>query len=47
VAIQIGQTRWLMFAQKTTTVPMPLLAMLVFCLTVLFISFGLFALTPK
>lgn len=41
-ATQIGHTRWLMFEQKTTPVPMPLLAILVFWLTALFISFGMF-----
>ncbi|MGO9519859.1 MAG: hypothetical protein ACLPND_22710 [Candidatus Korobacteraceae bacterium] len=43
LAIQMGQTRWLMFAQTNVSVPMPLLEIMVFWLTVLFISFGLFA----
>ena len=43
LAIQLGQTRWLMFAQQSVSVPMPLLEILVFWLTMLFISFGLFA----
>ncbi len=42
MAIKIGQTRSLMFAQKSSSIPMPLLAILVFWLTLLFISFGLF-----
>ncbi len=42
VAIKLGQTRSLMNAQKTSSVPMPLLAVLVFWLTLLFVSFGLF-----
>ena len=42
MAIKIGQTRSLMFAQKASTVPVPLLAVLVFWLTLLFMSFGLF-----
>src|SRR5271157_6540290 len=42
MAVQIGQTRSLMFAQRTSSVPMPLLAVLVFWLTLLFMSFGLF-----
>jgi len=42
LAIKLGQTRWLVFAQKSSSVPMPLLAMLVFWLILLFISFGLF-----
>jgi hypothetical protein len=43
LAIQMGQTRWLMFAQNTIPVPKLLLVMLIFWLTVLFISFGIFA----
>ena len=42
LAIRIGQTRWLMFEQRTSSVPIPVLAMLVFWLTLLFTSFGLF-----
>jgi hypothetical protein len=42
VAIKLGQTRSLMFAQKASAVPMPLVAMLTFWLTLLFMSFGLF-----
>ena len=42
MAIKIGQTRSLMFAQKASSVPMPLLAVLVFWLILLFMSFGLF-----
>jgi Kef-type K+ transport system membrane component KefB len=40
--IKLGQTRTLMVAQKTSSVPMPLLTVLVFWLTLLFMSFGLF-----
>lgn len=43
IAIDIGKTRWLMYEQATTTVSMPLLVVLVLWLTVIFISFGLFA----
>ena len=43
IAMGIGQTRWLMFTQGTTSISMPLLIVLVFWLTALFISFGLFA----
>jgi predicted membrane protein len=42
MAIKIGQTRSLMFAQRTSSVPMPLLAVLLFWLILLFVSFGLF-----
>jgi len=44
-AIDIGQTRWLMFAQKTSAVPLPFLIVVLFWLTITFISFGLYA--PK
>jgi hypothetical protein len=42
LATKLGQTRWLMYAQKASSVPMPLLAILVFWLTLLFLSFALF-----
>jgi hypothetical protein len=42
VALGLAQTRSLMIAQKTSSVPLPLLAVLVFWLTLLFMSFGLF-----
>lgn len=42
MAIKLGQTRSLMVAQEASSVPMPLLAILVFWLVLLFISFGLF-----
>jgi len=40
--IQLAQIRWLLYAQKASSVPTPLLAMLIFWLTLLFTSFGLF-----
>jgi hypothetical protein len=43
LAIQMGQVRWLMFAQNSIPVPKVLLLVLIFWLTVLFFSFGLFA----
>jgi len=43
IAVDIGKTRWLMYAQQATSVSMPLLVVLVIWLTVIFISFGLFA----
>lgn len=43
MAIALGQTRWLMAAQQTTSVSKPFLVVLVFWLAVLFISFGLYA----
>ncbi len=41
--IQLGQTRWLMYAQSTVPFPRFLLVMLIAWLTVLFVSFGMFA----
>jgi hypothetical protein len=43
LAVDIGKTRWLMYAQGTGTVSLPLLMVLVVWLTVIFVSFGLFA----
>jgi hypothetical protein len=43
IAVDVGKTRWLMYAQQATSVSMPLLIVLVLWLTVIFISFGLFA----
>ena len=43
IAVDIAKTRWLMYAQQVTSVSMPLLVVLVLWLTVIFISFGLFA----
>lgn len=42
-AIQIGHIRWLMFEQRSVPLPWQLLATLIFWLSGLFISFGLFA----
>lgn len=43
IAMDLGKTRWLMFEQGTSSVSVPLLAALIFWLTVLFCSFGLLA----
>jgi hypothetical protein len=43
ITISLGQTRWLMYEQAGAAVSMPLLVVVVFWLTALFISFGLFA----
>jgi hypothetical protein len=43
MAIDLGKLRWLMFEQGNTSVSLPLLAVLVFWLVIVFISFGLFA----
>jgi hypothetical protein len=42
-ATDTAQTRWLLFAQKGNSVPAPFLIVVVFWLSVLFISFSLFA----
>ena len=42
LAIQLGRLRWLMFEQKSSALPRPLLVIMVAWLTLLFISFGLF-----
>lgn len=43
IAMSLGQTRWLLYAQEESSVSKPLVAIVVFWLTINFISFGLFA----
>jgi hypothetical protein len=43
IVMAIGQTRWLMYEQRVTSISMSLLIVLTFWITALFISFGLFA----
>jgi len=43
MAINLGQTRWLLFAQSGTSISTPFLVIVVFWLTMLYLSFGLFA----
>jgi hypothetical protein len=43
LALEVGQTRWLMFQQESVSISTPLLVIVVFWLTISFISFGLFA----
>ncbi len=43
MAMAIGQTRWLMYEQGTAPVSTPLLVVLVVWLTVIFVTFGIFA----
>jgi hypothetical protein len=43
IAINLGQTRLLLFAQAGTSISTPLLVVVVFWLSMLFVSFGLFA----
>lgn len=39
----LGQTRWLMYEERATGVSIPMLVILVFWLTAIFVSFGLFS----
>jgi hypothetical protein len=43
IVMSLGETRWLMYEQAAATVSVPLLIVVVFWLTALFFSFGLFA----
>jgi hypothetical protein len=43
LAVGLGRTRWLMHAQGGSAISTPLLIIVVFWLTILFISFGVFA----
>jgi hypothetical protein len=43
LALTLAQTRWLMFEQKGSSIPMPFLVILVFWLALIFLSFGLAA----
>jgi hypothetical protein len=43
MAINLGQTRWLLFEQSGSSIPIPFLVVLVFWLSLIFASFGLFA----
>src|SRR5215469_10725896 len=43
MAINLGQMRWLLFAQSGTSISTPFLVIVVSWLTVLYLSFGLFA----
>ena len=46
MATEIGRTRWLMFAQSRSSRSMVFIAMVVFWLAVVFVSFGLLG-TPN
>ena len=43
IVSDLSQTRWLLIEQEENQLPLPLLVILVFWLTLLFVSFGLFA----
>jgi hypothetical protein len=43
ITTDIGQTRWLLFAQRGSSIPTPFLVVMVCWVTLIFASFGLFA----
>jgi len=43
IALNLGQTRWLLFEQGSTAVSRPMLVVMVFWLAIIFVSWGLFA----
>jgi hypothetical protein len=43
MAVDLGRARWLMFEQASSSISVPVLLVVVFWLSVIFISFGLFA----
>jgi hypothetical protein len=43
MGVDLGQTRWLLSEQRGSSIPMPFLVLLVFWVTIIFLSFGLFA----
>jgi len=43
VGMAIGQARWLMYEQRATPIPLPLIVALIVWLTIVFVSSGLFA----
>jgi hypothetical protein len=43
MGVDLGQTRWLLSEQRGSSIPMPFLVLLIFWVTIIFLSFGLFA----
>jgi len=43
ISTDVAQLRWLLFAQRDSSIPIPFLIVLVFWLTIIFASFSLFA----
>jgi uncharacterized membrane protein len=43
MAMSFGQARWIMYEQQTITVSRPLVVVMIFWLTIIFVSWGLFA----
>jgi hypothetical protein len=43
IALSLGQTRWLLYEQQATSASKPMVIVMVFWLTIIFVSWGLFA----
>ncbi len=43
ISTEIGRMRWVLFEQRGSTIPTPFMVVMVFWLTILLVSFGLFA----
>ena len=43
MSIDLGQTRLMLFEQSGRSIPMPFLVLLIFWVTIIYVSFGLFA----
>ncbi len=43
IGLEIGNLRWTMFAERNTAISVPMLVTVIFWLTIIFVSFGLFA----
>jgi hypothetical protein len=43
LTMQLGQIRWLMYEQESVPIPKPLISIVIFWLSALFLSFGIFA----
>jgi hypothetical protein len=43
ISADLGQMRWLLFEQSGRSIPMPFLILLIFWVTIIYLSFGLFA----
>lgn len=43
LAINLGEVRWLMYAQSGSSLSVPLLVLLIFWFTIIFVGFGLFS----
>jgi hypothetical protein len=43
IAVALGRTRWLLFEQRESSLSIPFLVVVVFWLTIIFVSFGIYA----